>query len=183
MIDEMKDPATLYFTHLKVEEQIKKIESKITDIRFDSMIPNQIKTLEIMRLLEVHNTLEVESIRQQEEYMNCFLESLKLDEIGARPMTEGRLKCHIAPNLAKKPKPRAISYGFCDPYSDKPPEEKQRALSATSSLSFLQGSGILIQRKTEINTELAMMSQKSKLTSDEEKHRKELADELRQITN
>ncbi|KAH0792948.1 hypothetical protein GPJ56_003212 [Histomonas meleagridis] len=147
-------------------------------IRKDSMIPNQIKTLEIMRLLEVHNTLEIESIRQQEEYMKCFLESLKLEEIGARPMTEGRLKCHIAPTLAKKLKPRAISYGFCDTYSDKPPEEKQRALSATVSQSFMQSSGILVQRKVEINRELAMMSQKAKLTEDEEKHRKELADEL-----
>ena len=91
-------------------------------------------------------------------------------------MTEGKLKCHITQNLSKRNKQRAVSYGFYDNYSDKNGQ-------SNSSFVFPSGgaSGILIERRNEINMELAAMSQVDNKATIDTKRRRELVKELREI--
>jgi hypothetical protein len=88
-------PATLLFAHIAIEAEIHKVWKEISEIRVNPDISDPRKSCPILRLREVHNRLEIESMRQQDDYLQQFLKSLKLDEIGARPMTGGKRKCHL----------------------------------------------------------------------------------------
>jgi hypothetical protein len=65
------------------------VSNQSEEIRVDHMI---------LRLLEAHNRLAIESMGQQKDYLYEFLKSLKLEEIGARRRTGSR----------------NASNGFCD---------------------------------------------------------------------
>jgi hypothetical protein len=171
-----RDPATLLFTHMAIETEIRQLWKQISEVRARPDLSDAAKSAAILRLLQVHNRLEVESMRQQEDYMQVFLASLKLDEIGARPMIEGRLKCHLTQQFCRKVKPRAVSHGFFDNYSD-----KQGKIGPAAALPR-PPSGILLDRRREIREELAKLARKEKLSEDEEGRRKALSAELRSIT-
>lgn len=170
------DPATLYFTHIQLEEQIRNVRNEILRIRNDDSVPLQIRIFEILRLFDVLSELEVESTRQQEDYLVLFLSSLQLSDINCKPMTEGKLRCHITQSLAKRTKQRAVSYGFYDNYADKGGLERDGFVFPSGGAS-----GILIERRKEINKELAEMSQSDGKSAATARRRRELANELHEI--
>lgn len=174
MNEEEKNYATLFFTHLQIENEIKELWKEIKAVRNDDSIPPPIKISILSRLFEVHNSLDIESIRQQEEYMEVFLNNLKLSEIGVRPLTEGRLKCHITEQIRKAPRrQRTLSYGFSDPGVVLPERRNTTIIPITS--------GILVQRKQDIEQELLSLRLKGKLTEEELAHQRSLVKELQQI--
>lgn len=174
------DTATLLFTRMMLEQEIKNVQKRITTVRNDPNMSDVIKSIELVRLFEVVNNLEVEATRKQEEYMQVFLGSLKLEEIGAKPMFEGRCqRCHLSQQVKpRKITPRTISCGFYDSYCDKP----GRMPVSMSSNSVNRASGILTQRRGEIRDELMRLNYKSELTSEESQRQKELTAELQNIT-
>lgn len=169
------DIATLFFTELKVEGEIQKIRQRIKEVRADNSIPEPIRDLELARLFEVHNSLEVEFMRQQEDYLKQFLLSLNLDEMKVKPISEGTLKCHLLQQTGtlNRQKNRSKSSGFIDAFSDSNMfPDGQMALS----------SDIISQRKSEINFELRKLSFKEKLTPEEKQKRQELLNTLHNIS-
>jgi hypothetical protein len=172
-----RDPATLLFTHMSIESEIRQLWKQISDVRANPDLPDAAKSAAVVRLLHVSNRLEVESMRQQEDYMQAFLASLKLEEIGARPMIEGRLKCHLTQQFSRRLKQRALSTGFVDSFSD-----KQGTIPSVAVLPR-PPSGILLDRRKEIREELAKLARKAKLSEDDEIRRKALTAELRSITD
>lgn len=168
------DIATLFFTELKVESEIQKIRQKIKAVRVDTSLPDPIRDLELARLFEVHNMLEVEFMRQQEDYLKQFLQSLNLEEIKVKPMSEGTLKCHLLQQTSiNRQKNRSKSSGFIDAFSDgNINPDGQMALS----------SDIISQRKSEINFELRKLSFKETLTPEEKQKRQDLLKTLHNIT-
>ncbi|KAK8881788.1 hypothetical protein M9Y10_044424 [Tritrichomonas musculus] len=170
------DVATLFFTQLKVENEIQNIRQKIKTIRNDSSIPEPIRALELSRLFEVHNKLEIEFMRQQEDYLRKFLVSLKLDELDVKPLSEGTLKCHILKQAGnRRVKGRSKSSGFIDAFSD-----QSKDYSTDREIVF--SSDILVQRKSEINFELRRLSFKESLTPEEKRRRQELVQMLHNIS-
>lgn len=173
------DTATLLFTRMMLEQEIKEVQKRITTVRNDPNMSDVIKSIELVRLFEVVNSLEVEATRKQEEYMQVFLTSLKLEDIGAKPMFEGRgQRCHLSQQIVRKPLPRTISCGFYDSYCDKP--DKMPTSTATHSVN--RASGILVQRRGEIRGELMRLNNKKGLTSEEEQLQKDLTSQLHEIT-
>ncbi|OHT06740.1 hypothetical protein TRFO_05407 [Tritrichomonas foetus] len=174
------DIATLLFTHMKVENEIRNVWAEIKRVREDASLPEPIRNIELARLFEVHNELEIESIRQQENYMKNYLKSLNLDEMNVKPITEGKLKCHLIQQMPKRIKQRATSYGFFDSYSDHP--EKKPTNSSSSSFIAHQ-SDIITQRRVEIKQELRRMSFRQQLTPEEATRREDLVRQLKAISD
>ena len=174
------DTATLHFTYMKVEDEIRRVWDMIRSVRSDDKLPDPIRDLELARLFEVQNTLVVESLRQQEVYMKNFLRSLNLNELGVRPITEGNLKTHLMQQMPKKNpnKPRATSFGFFDSYSDNP-EQRANQMFAGSQM---HASDIIVNRRRELRQEIRRLSFRESLTLDERKRKDELAKQLRKIS-
>lgn len=172
------DVATLLFTHMMIEKEIHDVWKQIQAVKEDTSLSPGLKSIELVRLFEVHNRLEVESTRQQEEYMKQFLISLNLEEIGAKPTIEGRLKCHFQQQVSPRTmsKSRTMSYGFYDSFSDKPELAKHAQLPRKSS-------DLILQQRSEIRGELAVLMHKRELSKGEDQRRKELANQLRSITD
>jgi hypothetical protein len=126
----------------------------------DSSVPAALKALSLVWLLELHGALDVECSRQQEVDMQAFLASLELDELGARPITEGLLKCHLNQIVKRKQKPRSVSWiTFRDPAFEMP----DRAGSGGEDAGR-RGSQILSQRWMELRAELAQFKRKKPLS-------------------
>ena len=174
------DIATLFFTQLKIEDEIHSIWKRIQEIRNDKSIPETIRDLELARLFEVNNRLEIESLRLQEDYMTNFVRSLRFEELDIKPLTEGKLKCHLMQKLNKsKPRPRATSSGFIDSMSDYASNEDYGSLPQANSFR----SDILTERRSEIRTELRRLSFKDTLTAEEKQRRQELVRQLKVISD
>lgn len=171
------DSATLYFTQIQLEREIKEIWNEIKIIKNDQTLNPELRDLELVRLFDVYNFLEIEFIRQQEEYMSIFVQSLKLEEIEAKAIAEGKLKAHITRHTARKAGKRAVTYGFYDP----------GLASTPSSVSLDKYSGgsnaseILVERRVEIKRKLKDLAQKRGLTYREKKEQDELISELHAI--
>ena len=175
MSEETKDYATLFFNHIQIENEIKEVWKEITRVRNDPSLSPIIKFSILSKLFEVHNSLDLESIREQEDYMASFLEELHLQELGVKPMTEGRLKCHIVTQMKRRTPARttrSLSFGFFDPGI----APERRNTFATTRFS-----GILQDRKIEIEKRLQYLNIKGSLTPDEEKEKTELTNELVEI--
>lgn len=172
------DVATLLFTHMHIENEIKDVWKQIRAVKDNTSMSPALKAIELVRLFEVHNRLEVESTRQQEDYMKEFLQSLKLDELGVRPTVEGRLKCHFTQKVAPRTmtKSKTLSFGFFDSFSDKP------ELAKKAQQLQRKASDILVQQRVDIRDELAVLMHKRELSKGEDQRRKELANQLRTIT-
>lgn len=172
-----KDVATLLFTHMMIEKEIQDLWKQIQAVKNDTALSPALKAMDLVRLFEVHNRLEVESTRQQEDYMKEFLQSLKLEDLGCRPTVEGRLKCHFTERVAPRtmPKSKTLSFGFFDSFSDKPELAKKAQLTRKAS-------DILVQQRSDIRDELAVLMHKRELSKGEDQRRKELANQLKSIT-
>ena len=174
-MDGENDVATLFFTQLKIEGEIQNIRQKIIVVRNDESLPDPIKNIELNRLFEVHNKLEIEFQRLQEDYLKKFVLSLNLDEMNVKPFSEGTLKYHfMQQNKSRFPKNRSKSSGFIDSFSDQNNSISDRDLTFSSD--------ILCQRKSEINTELRTLSFKESLTPQEKRRREELVQMLHNIS-
>lgn len=171
--------ATSTFTHLAIETQIHELWKEISKARLDTSKLEAIKDWELVRLIEVHNKLDIESIRQQEKHLKLLLDSLHLEQIGAKVTITGGLKAHVTPSFPKKSikkKSASISSftGFVDPMYE-----------ATESLASIhnQTSEILLERKREINQTLILLARKKRLTSEEMELRNKLICELKELNN
>jgi hypothetical protein len=159
---------------MAIESEIHRLWKQITEVRENPNLSDGHKSQIILRLMEVHNRLEVESMRQQEDYFREFLKSLKLDEIGARPMTEGKLKCHLTQQFRSAQKPRSVSLGFYDSFSDKP------GLAGTPHFPRAP-SGILANQRQAIRDELALIARRFPLSVDDEERRRVLSGQLQRL--
>jgi hypothetical protein len=173
----LHDPATLLFTHIAIEAEIRKVWKQMSEIQANPDISDPRKACAILRLIEVHNRLEIESMRQQEDYLQEFLKSLKLDEIGARPLTEGKLKCHLTQQFCRQNKPRSVSQGFFDSFSDKSGRPTPPSLMPRVS------SGILVARRKAIRDELTAIARKPHISAEDEERRRVLSAELRALAD
>ncbi|EAY07520.1 hypothetical protein TVAG_124930 [Trichomonas vaginalis G3] len=172
------DYATLFFNHLQMENEIHEVWREMKLIREDPSLPDCIKFSLLQKLFEVHNALDLESTREQENYMSSFLQELRLPELGVRPMTEGKLKVHIMQHMSRRanPNPRSLSFGFIDPGVQVEKRHNTTVLPSSNS-----GSGILLRRKSEIEFELRSMQMKGKLTPEESEEKLKLTRELSDI--
>ncbi|OHT04281.1 hypothetical protein TRFO_28273 [Tritrichomonas foetus] len=182
--------ATSAFTELAIEDQIRNVWKEIESIRnMKCKTPHEkaIQDWQILRLMEVHNRLDIETTRQQENHLKQLMNMLKLDEIDAKVSAAG-IKAKIMPEMSNKnnssttetiftvrdkdDKAPIITDGFVDPmykFND--------AIAAIAS----QSSSILIERKREINKNLIILNHKRHLTHEEMKTQKHLMAELRAL--
>ncbi|OHT05389.1 hypothetical protein TRFO_05989 [Tritrichomonas foetus] len=175
-----QDVATTTFTYLAVEDQIHTLWKEISAVREQYTESQPIKDWEILRLMEVHNQLDIESTRQQESHLKSLIDSLKLSEINAKGIITGGLKARIQPlEVPKKTfsvrsqSEQVISQmGFVDPLY---------GVNDEISLITSQTSTILIDRKREITKTLILLNHKYKLTYEEEELKKNLLAELRSM--
>lgn len=176
MTENEEDYATLFFTHIQMENEIKELWNEMQRIRNDPNIPQIIKFSILSKLFEVHNALDIESVRQQEDYMQSFLRELNLQELDAKPMTEGRLKVHVTQQMKKRSNPRSarsMSFGFVDPGAQ---TDRKSSIIPTTRLS-----GILVDRKIEIEERLAFLNMKGTITKEESEERFRLRKELQDL--
>ena len=167
-----KDTATLSFTNMKVENEIKEIWEEIKLVRNDVSIPEPIRAVELARLFDVQNDLVIESTYEQESYLKLLLKSLDLDNIGGRPMTDGKLKCHLMPQRKQKMKSRSTSCGFIDNISNQ--DQNNSGISKSNSFGC-NSSGILLQTKSDIRFDLLKLSTKKNLTKEEMEEKEKLS--------
>jgi hypothetical protein len=165
--------ATLFFNHIAIESELREVRNQMQQVSSDPSIPAPLKALSLVRLLEVYTALEVECSRQQEAYMQAFLTILKLDELGARPITDGPLKCHLNQTVTRKQKPRS---GSCITFRDPAFELRERPGSCGD-----QESQILSQKRRDLRAELAQLNRKKPLTSADIARREIVQEELRQF--
>jgi phosphoglycerate-specific signal transduction histidine kinase len=163
---------------MKIEDEIHEVWAQIRQIRNDPAIPDPLKALALVRLFEVHNALDIECARQQEAYMQLFLTTLKLDELGARPTVEGLLKCHINQQVGRKIKPRSVSCGFRDAGIERP----EKTGGSCGEMDARQESQLLRQRRLAIQSELRGLLKKKPLSQDDIARRQKLEEELRSLT-
>ncbi|OHT04567.1 hypothetical protein TRFO_27884 [Tritrichomonas foetus] len=185
MIDTI-DRATSYFIQKQLRKQIKEIWREIEIIRYDICIPESIKSIEIARLFEVQNDLETELCIQEETSFSTFLKELNLNEMDVKPMKEGYLKCHILSQIRpnkQNTQTRASSMGFIDNFPDPLYNVANSTVPLSRSRHSFYASDILYNRKREIQIELAILSQKNKLSNEETAHRKKLICELRKLNS
>lgn len=171
--------ATSTFTYIAVEDQIHNLWKEIADIRKGAFDNGPIKDWELLRLMEVHNQLDIESTRQRENHLKCLLNSLKLEEINGKAVITGGLKAHIQRDdsfATIKTRSHSLqsltNIGFVDPLY-----EATDAISAITQNT----SNILIERKRQITHTLIMLNHKQRLTKDEIELRENLMAELKSL--
>lgn len=177
--------ATTTFTYFSLETEMQNIREMIKTTRenpsLDGLSP-EIRDWWLSCLMELHNTLDVESVRQQERHLQLLMNSLQLEAIGAKASILGGLKAHLteaSSDAYKAPRPVsppqatsepaiAVQGGFVDPLYGSGP-----AMGSASA--------ILLAHKKELTQRLIVLNRKSRLTSDEEAEKKQLIEELRKI--
>ena len=91
-----------------LEREIHNLWGRMTDVRNSPEFSPESRDIELFRLLELHNLLDIEVQRQHELHMKEFIESLQLDEINAVPYIQGGIKCRVDQKLIGR-KGRSIS--------------------------------------------------------------------------
>lgn len=169
------DAATIYFTEIQLQKEIRDVFAEIKLVRNDMTIPDVFRDLELCRLFDLYNNLGVELVRLQEQCLDVFLNELQLDDIGANLKTDGKLKVHVLKKDAVVKAPmRSVSYGFIDPiYQDQQ--------IPTSMTSVSSASNILLDRKRTIKEELYILSRKDCLSDSEKIKQSNLLNDLRSI--
>ena len=169
--------ATTTFTYLALESELKKLRDEMRNARDDNGVPEPIRDWNLAVLMELHNRLDVESVRQQERHLQLLLNSLQLEGIGGKLAILGGLKArvteansdafnHVTPSGSDT---TPITCGFVDP------------LYGSGSSPMGSTSGILLAQKKEVTQKLILLNRKPKLTPEEEREKKELIAELRKI--
>ena len=178
--------ATTTFTYFSLETEMQHIREMIKTTRENPSLEGlspEIRDWWLSCLMELHNTLDVESVRQQEKHLQLLMNSLQLEAIGAKASILGGLKAHLteaSSDAYKAPRPVspppqatsepaiAVQGGFVDPLYGSGP-----AMGSASA--------ILLAHKKELTQRLIVLNRKSRLTSDEEAEKKQLIEELRKI--
>jgi hypothetical protein len=104
LLDHVDDPsfgrsvaadAPLDARYLAAEAEYQQIWEEIRTTRFNSEWTTEMRLLELMRLAQLQDQLDVEVQRQSEAYLRSFVDSLKLDEIGGKGWILGGIHCEI----------------------------------------------------------------------------------------
>jgi hypothetical protein len=104
LLDDVDDPsftrsvanaAPLDGRYLAAEGEYQQIWDEIRSARFRSEWAPELRLLELMRLAQLQDQLDVEVQRQSEAYLRSFVDSLKLDEIGGTSWILGGIHCEI----------------------------------------------------------------------------------------
>ena len=90
------------------EQEIHKLWNTMREVRFSNDLPRESRDLELLRLMEVQDRLDIEWQRLHEQYMKNFVESLKLEEINAVAYLQGGTKCRVDQKVIGR-KGRSIS--------------------------------------------------------------------------
>ena len=104
-VNQEADSPSLVFA---LEKEIHKNWNRMRDVRNSPEYSSESRDIELFRLMELHNRLDIEVQRQHEIYMKQFIESLKLDEINAVSYLQGGVKCRVDQKVLGR-KGRSIS--------------------------------------------------------------------------
>lgn len=167
------DPSSI----VAIDSQIKHLWGEMSVIRQDSTIKDQIKELELVRLIEVHNKLDIEEQRGLELYTKSFMESLRMYELGIKPTILGGVKCYIQPpsiqDKHKIPK-RANTVGVITSPMAEQNMHSIENIDATRN-------EIVARRKAEITQTLIELNRRNFLTAEDEQLKFSLMEELRSL--
>ena len=177
--------ATTTFTYFSLETEMEHLRQEMQQIREAPTLQGvspEIRDWWLSCLMEIHNAMDVESVRQQEKHLQLLMDSLQLDGIGAKASILGGLKAQITEVDSSRP-PQSLS---------PPPQPQPDQPTVTVQGGFvdpLYGSGpamgsasaILLAHKKEVTQRLIVLNRKSRLTGEEEAEKKELIEELRKI--
>jgi hypothetical protein len=104
LLDDVDDPsfarsdpneAPLDARVLAAEAEYQQLWEEIRTARFRTEWAPEMRLLELMRLAQLQDQLDVEVQRQSEAYLRAFVDSLKLDEIGGTGWILGGIHCEI----------------------------------------------------------------------------------------
>lgn len=167
------DPSSI----IAVNSQIQHLWGEMSALRQDYTIKDQIKELELVRLIEVHNKLDIEEQRGLELYTKSFMDSLKLYELGIQPSILGGVKCYIQPPSVQKshkaPTHANSTGAINNPFSE-PNHQTIEQIDATRN-------EIVARRKAEITHTLIELNRRSFLTAEDEQLKASLMEELRSL--
>lgn len=147
--------------------QIQNLWSEMTAIRQNPSINDGIKDLELVRLIELHNKLDIQEQRCIELYTKSFVDSLKLYELGVQPTIQGGTKCSIQ---GSQPPSRETSF-------DDNRNPTHRCISQLNE----SRQEVVAQRKAEITKTLIQLNRRSYLTPEDQQLKASLMEELRNI--
>ena len=93
---------------ISIEQEIHKLWDTIRSVRNSPTYCTESRDVELLRLMEVHDALDIEQQKEQENRMREFLDSLKLEEINAVSYLQGGVKCRVDQKVVGR-KGRSIS--------------------------------------------------------------------------
>ncbi|OHT08482.1 hypothetical protein TRFO_22997 [Tritrichomonas foetus] len=80
---------------IAIENEIRSYWKEIANVREDPTIKDTIKDLELVRMIDIHNRLDIEQQRKFEQYTKNFVESLRLYEVGVHNSIQGGTKIKV----------------------------------------------------------------------------------------
>ena len=108
LFEEVNDEDDAPSLVIALEQQIHKLWNKIRDVKNSNAYTVESRDIELLRLFELHDQLDIEVQRQHEQHLKEFVNSLKLDEINAVSYIQGGVKCRVDQKMIGR-KGRSIS--------------------------------------------------------------------------
>lgn len=156
---------------MATETQIKNLWGEITNCRLDQTMSVPIKIWELVRLMEVHNKLDIECQRQYESDLKSLVESLQMEQIGGNVAITGGTKCYVNNKSSLASTTRSKSCAIFAPHID---NTAQRVNQVNE-----QELEIIRKRKSEITLTLISLNKRKHLTPEQEQIKANLMDELK----
>lgn len=161
-----------------VDSQIKHLWGEMTTLRQNMNIKDQIKELELVRLIEVHNKLDIEEQRNLELYTKSFVDSLRLYELGIHPSIQGGVKCYIQPpSIQNSYNKSQTSTNSTEETSNPFYNSNQQRIDQIDATR----NEIVTQRKAEITQTLIELNRRSYLSPEDEQLKNSLMEELKTL--
>lgn len=163
---------------LAIESQLKQLWGEMSAVRQNYKIKDEIKELELVRLIEVYNKLDIELQRKLELYTKHFMDSLKFYELGIKPSIQGGVKCFIQPPSEQKAhglpsSSQSSTENLIPPY--------QKSNDSIEEHFDTTRNGIVQQRKAEITQTLIELNRRNFLTPEDLQLKDALMEELKSL--
>ena len=152
---------------LALEEEIKKVWEDLARARDEVGVRDQLKAWQLVRLMEVHNQLDIEAQRQTEAYFRELVGNLRLEEIGGRPSILSGVKCKISGGKEQKNRANLKRHNTVGVFSHLGHSEQAEKEN--------------LERKQKIHSELMVLSRKESLSEEDLVYKSQLMDELRRL--
>ena len=89
-------------TVLALQNEMRKVWTEMKVIREDETLKDKLRQLELLRMIEIHNKLDMEQQSNFELYTKDFVNSLNLGDLGINLSIRSGVKCFASSNHAKK---------------------------------------------------------------------------------